>query len=95
MVVAPHQYAEFSSKTRTALYRNGQYQVRTQPGAYRFAKFTIMDHASTRFQVQDRFLPFMYVCLCVDRVLHLVFMIACICFSNERTNAETVPVNII
>ena len=57
MVVAPHQYAEFSSKTRTALYRNGQYQVQTQPGSYRFAKFTIMDHASTRFQVEGRFVP--------------------------------------
>jgi hypothetical protein len=52
MVIAPHQYAEFSSLTRTALYRNRQYLVPTQPGAYRFARFTIMDHASVRFQVR-------------------------------------------
>lgn len=51
MVIAPYQYAEFSSKTRTALYRNGQYLVPTQPGAYRFAKFIIMDHGSALFQV--------------------------------------------
>ena len=56
MVIAPHQTAAFSSKTRTATQQDGQYIFMSQPGAYRFATFTIKDHARVTFSGSDKYL---------------------------------------
>ena len=56
MVIAPHQTAVFSTKTRTASLQDGVYTFLSEPGAYRFATFTMKDHAAVVFAASDKYL---------------------------------------
>lgn len=70
MVIAPYQQAAFSTKTKTASYRNGAYQFITESGAYRFATFVIQDHATVKFQATGNVLSLGFLELHYGAVLY-------------------------
>ena len=54
MVIASHQKATFTSKTRTAGYQDSKLLYITKPGQYKFASLIIKDYAQVHFQATDR-----------------------------------------
>lgn len=55
MVIAAHQSATFSNKTRTAIDQSGTYLL-SDYGAYRFVSFTIKDYANATFESEKELL---------------------------------------